>query len=496
MTTGTPADTQVIVVGAGPTGLMLACELTLLGVRTLVLERLEEISHRPRALGLHRRTVELFHQRGMDWFDDAPPSPMGFGMLRMDATLTADMASRQVPQWHIEERLEARARAQGAVIRRGTEVVGVSQDTHGVRVDAVSANGRERFAAAFAVGCDGAHSIVRKSAGIGFSGRPPTVYGINGEVVLAGDDVPRTAGATLYPAGMLGIFPLGGDLFRVTCHLYGVDPPGRDTPVTVDDMRSAVRRVSGIDLDIRDVQWISRFGNANRLADRYRAGRVLVAGDAAHVHYTAGAQGMNTGIQDAVNLGWKLAAEVQGRAPEGLLDGYETERRPIGARVCRNTLAQTALMYPLEEVSGLRAVVAELLRLPEASHHIATMLTGLDIRYPAAGTHPLAGRRVPHVELMTRHGPSSVPRLLRHGRGVLLDASGEDLAARAPVPPSLDVVAADPVRRLGAPAVLIRPDGYAAWAGDGGDAGELHRALGTWFGVPAASGAGIPSADC
>jgi 2-polyprenyl-6-methoxyphenol hydroxylase-like FAD-dependent oxidoreductase len=487
-------DYQVIIAGGGPTGMMLACELGLAGVRPLVLERLTEVSSASRSLALGTRTLECFEQRGLDWFAGSPQvRAYNFGMLDLTKVVPPGSMPVRVPQGTIEVRLEERAIELGATVRRGHEVVDLDQDASGVTVHVRTDDGAYDVRGAFLVGCDGGGSTVRKRAGIDFPGTASDIYGITGEMTLAPECVPDHIGPRLFPRGLVSIIPLEPGMHRVMSAEFGAEMPGKDVPVTAEEQQAGVRRVSGEELKIGEVRWLSRFGNATRLATPYRKGRVLVAGDAAHVHFPAGGQGLNTGVQDAVNLGWKLAAEVQGRAPEGLLDSYHGERHPVGALVCRNTRAQTSLMHPLDRIGPLRDVLGEILRYPQVSKHFIEMMTALDIRYPIAypdrpfgeDTHPLIGRRVPLVDLRTPAGKVNLATALTPGRGVLIDMTdGADLGDLSGWAGRVDVVTARPEPELTADVVLVRPDGYAAWADSAGDTDGLRLALRTWFGEP------------
>ncbi|MFG3056893.1 FAD-dependent monooxygenase [Kitasatospora sp. NPDC048239] len=487
-----PANQRVVIAGAGPTGLLLAAELRLAGVETVILERLPEASGESRGLGLHVRSLEILHQRGLvDRFrtpeTEAWPA-MHFGLfwLQRPEGPKADY-TLAVPQWKTEHALEGRARELGTEIRRGHEVTGLSQDDERVVVEVEGPDGPYRLEAAYLVGADGGHSRVRKLAGIGFPGTGSTFYGVLGDVIVKeGDTVAYSA--ELYPGGWLANVPIeGGRKLRLMTTEFDQERPGDDVPVTNDELREAIKRVTGTAPDFEETTWLSRFGNSTRLADEYRSGRVLLAGDAAHVHYPIGGQGLNTGLQDAFNLGWKLAATVQGRAPEGLLDTYHAERRPVGQRVCVNTQAQVSLLYPLEKITPLREIFAELVKFKEVNDYLLHLVTGVGTRYEvplpegAGEPHALLGRLVPDAELVTADGPTSLASHLHDGRGLLIRfAEGLDAEGWTD---RVDVLTAEPHPDLDAAALLIRPDGHIAAATD--DPAVLRHALTTWFGAPA-----------
>ncbi len=390
---------DVIVVGAGPVGLWLASELQLAGVSTVVLERAAERSPHTKALGMHVRTLEVFAMRGA--LDELLAAGMRlpawhFGLLDRRVSFagldTPYPFMLAIPQVITEEILEKRALALGVRILRGHEVTGMTQDQDSVRVEV---NSETVLTAAYVVGCDGAGSTVRKAAGIAFPGTDSTAWGYLADVTL--DDPPQGPYAQYTPQGALIVAPLPGGLHRVT----GFDPASPDrTDLTLENVRASVFAVTGTDFGMRDPVWLSRFGNAGRLASTYRTGRVLLAGDSAHMHMPTGGLGLNVGVQDAMNLGWKLAAVVQGRSPATLLDTYHTERHAVGAWVVQNAQAQTALLTTFTpENQALRATLSTLIdRNPALEHDLAMQLSGLDVSYPAEeGVHPLVGTRAPDL---------------------------------------------------------------------------------------------------
>lgn len=488
-------DTDVVIAGAGPTGLMLACELQLAGVRPVVLERLTEPTGLSKALALVGRSVDTLDYRGLlgrfrARAAVAIPNAAHFALIPLDLSKLGDLGLRGVfiQQADTEEILRGYARELGVQIRAGCELTALHQDDTGVDVDVNGPQGHGQLRARFVVGCDGGASAVRKQAGIDFPGLPPTVLLRLGDVTLEGDLTPDQI-----PGVRVPLIPLGSGFYRViTTEPYqaGLD---RDTPMTLDELRASIRRVNGRDLPISGTRWVSRFTDSSRQAARYRAGRVLLAGDAAHIHLPAGGPGLNTGLQDAVNLGWKLAAEVRGWAPPGLLDTYHAERHADGERVLLHTRAQGALMDSGGDgrVAALCEVLRQLLQYEQPLRHLVSLMYGLDTRYDAGtgNPHPIAGQWAPDLALTTPAGASSVAELLRPPRGVLLDLTenGSLAGDGHGWNDRVDIITA----HCTAPpaALLIRPDGYIAWAAPptGPDNDGLRHALTTWFGGPGTS---------
>ncbi|MFE9904455.1 FAD-dependent monooxygenase [Streptomyces achromogenes] len=487
------ADVPVVIVGAGPSGLMLAGELRLAGVETVVIDRLPRPSGESRGLGFTPRTMEVFDQRGLlPRFGEIVTSKLGhFGGTPVDFSVLdgAHFSVKDVPQHRTEAVLGAWLDELGVQVRRGRELVALTAGEDGVLLGIEGPDGPEQLRAGYLVGCDGGRSTVRKLAGFDFPGTAATM-----EMYLA--DItdcevrPRPIGESV-PGGMAMSVPIGDGIHRIIVCERDNPPRERTGPPPFAEVAAAWQRLTHQDISGATPVWISAFGNAARQVTEYRRGRVLLAGDAAHIHLPAGGQGMNTGIQDAVNLGWKLAAVVRGTAPEALLDTYHTERHPVGRRLLTNTQAQGLLYLSGSEMQPLRDVLAELIAYEDVSRHLAGMISGLDIRYDVGATgHPLPGRRMPHLELVTADGDkTSTTALLHRARGLLLDLADDPALRRAAAgwADRVDTVTATPHGTAqdqaphGATAVLVRPDGHVAWVAPGGP-GELTAALERWFG--------------
>jgi 2-polyprenyl-6-methoxyphenol hydroxylase-like FAD-dependent oxidoreductase len=484
----------VAIVGAGPTGLMLASELKLAGVDAVVVERRtsRELAGQ-RAGGLHARTLEVLDQRGVaERFLSLGHRAQvaGFAWMRLDISDFPTRRNYGLGLWQnqIERVLADWADELGAPIRRGCEVVGFTQDDDGVRIELSDG---PPLRTEYLVGCDGGRSLVRKSAGISFPGWEPTISHLVAEVELAEE-----------PEWGLRHDALGVHSFSRTENGRGVrvlvteQHLDRRREPTLADLSQALVAVYGTDYGVHSPSWISSFTDATRQAAAYRQGRVLLAGDAAHVHYPVGGQGLNLGVQDAMNLGWKLAQVVKGTSPQSLLDTYHAERHPVAARALRNTMAQVALLGRLDDrKAALREVVSELLAMDGPRKHLGGMMSGLDVHYDLGPGHPLLGRRMPDLDLTTAQGPRTTYGLLQEARPILLNLGGPRRLEIGPWADRVQLVDADyagswelPVLGEVAPptAVLIRPDGYVAWTGDLTCAG-LTDALNTWFGPPAGS---------
>ncbi|MFK0280207.1 SDR family oxidoreductase [Streptomyces sp. NPDC090499] len=479
-------DTHVLVVGAGPVGLMLAGELRLGGADVTVLERLAAPTTESRASTLHARTMELLRQRGLldgpgGLADPGPPpnEPRGhFGGLPLDLTLPSSHPGQwKVPQTRTEELLGAWAGRLGAGVLRGHEVFALTQHPDHVTVVAEEQGHRREFTARYVVGCDGEQSAVRRLAGIAFPGDAAGRELIRADV--DGIDIPDRRFQRL-PDGLAIAARRGDGVTRVMVHRFGTPP--RTAQTRFADIVAAWRDVTGEDIGHGTPLWVNSFGDASRQAERYRAGRVLLAGDAAHQQMPIGGQALNLGLQDAVNLGWKLAATVLGRAPAGLLDTYHDERHAVGRRVLSAIRAQARLLLGGPEVESLRAVVGELTSYERVRAHLAGTISGLDVRYGDDGADgadgaELVGSRLPE----TRLDPgTTTAELLHTARGLLLVTDPVLAGAAGDRSASVDTVVTRPVGPLaGLAAVLVRPDGYVAWAGASPDG--LHEALGPWF---------------
>ena len=493
----------VVIAGGGPTGLMLAGELALAKIDVAIVERRASPDlPGSRGGGLHARTIEVLDQRGIaERFlaEGKKAQVAGFAATKFDISDFPTRHPYGLGLWqnHIERILAAWVGELPVTFYRGREVTGFAQDDAGV--DVALSDG-QRMRAEYLVGCDGGRSLIRKAAGIDFPGWDPTTSALLAEVEMS--EEPQL-GIRRTPSGMhaLGkveyeikdgevVYKKGGRVgVMLTESQIGTSEP------TLRDLSEGLIAVYGTDYGIHSPTWITRFTDMTRQAATYRSGRVLLAGDAAHVHSPVGGQGLNMGVQDAVNLGWKLAQVVKGTSPESLLDTYHAERHPVAAGVLRDTMAQVALMRPDDRIEAVRDVVSELLSMDEPRKRFAARMSGLDIHYDLGEGHPLIGRRMPDLDLVTSSGPLRVYTLLHDARPVLLNFGEPGGVAIGPWADRVQLIDAKYVGKWELPAigpvtaptaVLIRPDGYVAWVGDLTQLG-LADALTTWFGPPAAA---------
>jgi len=481
---------QVAIAGGGPTGMMLAAELTLAGIDVALLERRpdHELAG-SRAGGFHARTIEVLDQRGiaerfLSEGDPVQAASFGSTVLDMSDLPTRHPYSLGLWQNRIEQIMAGWLGELRVEVLYGREATGFVQDGEGVDVQLA---GGGSLRAGWLVGCDGGRSVIRKAAGIDFPGWEATRSSLIAEVQVT-EEPP--GGVHYDAAGAHGLHRMAdGRTVRVVTSEQRIGP---STEPTLGELSASLRAAFGTDFGVHSPTWLSRFTDMTRQAASYRAGRVLLAGDAAHVHYPAGGQGLSLGVQDAVNLGWKLAQVIRGVSPESLLDTYQAERHPVTARALRYTMAQAALQRRDDRVEALAETVSELAAMDEPRRALAGRHSGLDIRYDLGDGHPLLGRRMPDLELDTARGAVRVFELLHAAEPVLLDlgepgaldpAGWQDrvrlVEARYEGDWELPVLGAvDPPS-----AVLIRPDGYVAWVGNGSPAG-LRESLTRWFGAP------------
>ena len=496
---------DVVIVGAGPTGLMLALEIVLGGATVMVLDRLEKPDETIKAGAIGALGAEALERRGMGPAMEAEERAMTDAMAAM--TKSSGMASgpppwkkigghfaglflidqtrqreperrlRGVRQQTLEKMLGERAREVGIDVKRGWEVTDFSEDPTGITVEGRNSSESFHLHCAFLVGCDGGRSMIRKRAGFDFPGTEPTLTGHQAIVELDHPERLLPLGWRRTPKGMLAYGPGPGRVFTVE---FDGPPADRDAPITVEEVQCSLRNVSGADVTVTAMQSATRFTDNARQVSTYRKGRVLLAGDAAHVHSPFGGQGLNLGLLDAVNLGWKLAAVVRGTLPEEILDTYTAERHPVGARVLANTRAQVALMRPDGLTTELREVVTGLMKTDDGNRFFGEMMSGITTRYELGDEHPLVGKLCGNLTLSINNKETKLFPLMQNGSGLLLDAT-KGVASG---------IAAGWASRLHCLQIqdgitmLLRPDACIAWVGHGNHHNGLEVALERWFGKP------------
>ncbi|MFJ8579781.1 rifampin monooxygenase [Micromonospora sp. NPDC093277] len=469
---------DVIIAGCGPAGTMLAAELRLHGVRVLVLEKDTEPVSFVRIVGLHIRSIELMAMRGLleRILERGRQRPAGgfFAAINKPAPTGLDSAYAYllgIPQPVIVQLLEEHAIELGAQVRRGCAVADFEQDDEGVTVELADG---EQLRSRYLVGCDGARSTVRKLLGVDFPGEPSRTETLMGEMEVGVPQEEITAKVTeIGETDSRFSLRSFGRVYRVV--VPAAEVSDRAEPPTLEDFKQQLRTIAGTDFGVHSPRWLSRFGDATRLAERYRIGRVLLAGDAAHIHPPIGGQGLNLGVQDAFNLGWKLAAQIRGWAPETLLDTYQAERHPVAEDVLDNTRAQMELLSTEPGPQAVRRLLTELMDFDEVNRYLIEKIAGIGIRYDFGAGPDLLGRRLRDIDVKQGH----LYGLLHRGRGLLLDRT-ERLTV-AGWSDRVDYLG-DPTAVLDVPCVLLRPDGHVAWIGD--DQQDLDDHLSRWFGKP------------
>ncbi|HEY3871869.1 MAG TPA: FAD-dependent monooxygenase [Actinocrinis sp.] len=501
---------RVLISGGGPAGLMLAGELALAGVNSVVLERRAEPATASPGMAVHGRALELLKRRALPepiGPNDAfpwPLTPFALLWLNMEGAREVDY-TYALPQWRTERLLEAWVKSLGVDVRRGHELISFTRNADGITAQVQDERGVSyELTAGWLAGCDGAASRVRELAGIDFKEIAPTYYGVLGDFKPAeGED--RTFDAGLKANGMFGAIPLDAETVRLMTIEFDVEAPAADTPVTKAELTARIERITGAAPTIGEPTYLARFGAPTGLAAAFRDGRVLLVGDAAHSWFISGTQGLNAALQDAANLGWKLAAAIRGTAPEDLLDTYDAERRPVAEAACHHADSTMALLYPLERVEKLRNLITTLMGFDQVNRYLLEMPTAARYPLPASapdgdGSHPLLGTAAPDAALepidaaataAAATTATTVSEAMRSGHGLLLDLSGgtAELDAATGWSDRVDVVRAKPQPDLPAAVLLLRPDGRIAYADDAGtDAAALTASLRTWFGESIAAG--------
>ena len=493
---------DVVVVGAGPVGLLTAIELTLGGARALVLERLVAPNMASKALGIGPLGSEALQRRGMaaaiasaeartfaaikQFTEQSGPGLPGRGakfgghfgglkLIRQDVQREPERHAHLVDQPAAEAMLAERARSLGIEVRRGCEVTGFGQQTDGVDVEWASPTGLDGIRCSYLVGCDGGRSPIRKVAGFDFPGTPPTLTMYTSVVEI---DHPERLASTAWQRTSAGMFTYGPFPGRVFMLDFSGPPEDRDAPVTREEIEGVLRRISGADVRVTALESGSRWTDNTRLVDTYRRGRVLLAGDAAHIHSPFGGQGMSLGLVDAANLGWKLAAVICGEMPESLLDTYTAERRPVAEAVLANTLAQVAIMRPDPQAGAMRDIMANLMQFDNVNRCIGEMMSGLAVRYDLGSERDEVGRLLGDRPIPCGGAEVSLYDLMQNGMGVFLDASTVRQTSK------LVAATTQRVRCVAVetgPSMLIRPDACVAWTGEENSIDELEAALRRWF---------------
>ncbi|HEY4452786.1 MAG TPA: FAD-dependent monooxygenase [Pseudonocardiaceae bacterium] len=495
-------ETEVLVVGSGPTGVMLAHELALAGIGVTVIDKLAAVPAHSKEVGVPVRAVEILEQRGLladvAEFGNAELPDAHFAQLpvalRYDGWHARHPYALGLPHQKLVEVLEPRLTERfGVRILRGHELVGLAQDDDGVTATVRTPDGELAIRASYLVGCDGPRSAVRTLAGIQFPGTDGTVSSIVADVRVgrsadwvAGEwnSVEQLFHQHRSDEGFAVLIPQPNGRHRLAGADLTNPPADRNAPVTDDEIHDLVRKSFTDEVEIAEIGWAERMSDATRHAEQYRAGRVLLAGDAAHIHFPANGQGLNMGLLDAVNLGWKLAATIRDWAPEGLLDSYHAEQHQVDARLLDNTKAQAEVTFPNPEKEPLRRTLTALLEIPQVQHYLAGLIAGLDIRYPMDGPeHPLVGARMVDVKLDVNGQVRWFSELLHEGRGVLVTVDPQHARTAQPWRDRITVTEVAKLPEVGVDAVLVRPDGYVCWVATGPDSLTwLTIALSTWFG--------------